>query len=168
MPHRIFYSVDLEKWVYGTIEKLRLEEGMSWNASWYATYLKLGGKSKDSGTKSCPRSAAKTLYEFGRIKDKNGGLPFRDCDVSEMWDHPDCGRNGAYAILATRLLCKYPKLRRTAPWPEIKKALWPEIQEVVRCEVEFDDDDGPASNENDEVRLTWQLWHLGLIVDQSA
>ena len=110
MPRRIFYSVDLAAWVYGTIEKLRPD--VSWRPAWVEIYREIGGVSTSSGQKSCPMMAARTLYEFGRLKD--GGLLFRDCDVSELWDHPGYGRNGAYAILATRLLRKDPKLKRKA------------------------------------------------------
>ena len=36
-----FLNVDLEAWVYGTIEKHR--EGKSWRHAWFETYLHIGG-----------------------------------------------------------------------------------------------------------------------------
>ena len=111
MPHRVFYNVDLAAWVYGTVEKHR--QGVSWQSAWVGTYREIGGVSKTSGEKVCPMMAARTLYELGRLE--NGGLPFRDCEISELWNH---SRNGTYAILATRLLRAKPHLRKTSPVAE--------------------------------------------------
>ena len=147
MPHRIFYNVDLAAWVYGTIEKHRL--GVSWPAAWVETYEDIGGVSTSSGTKGCPMMAARTLYELGRIK--NGSMPFRDCDILELWN---LSRNGTYAILATRLLRANPDLSKTS--------LWREIQQTVRREV----GEEPARTNQGGPTLAYQLWHLGLIVDR--
>ena len=146
MPHRIFYNVDLVDWVYGTIEKH--ERGVSWGAAWGETYREIGGSSKASGEKGCPRAAAKTLHEFGRLKD--GGLPYKVCEISELWNH---SRNGTYAILATRLLWANPHLS--------KASLWREIQEAVRREAGHE----PACSNQGGPTLAYQLWHLGLIVE---
>ena len=149
MPHRIFYNVDLAAWVYGTVEKHR--QGVSWQSGWVETYREIGGVSKTSSEKVCPMMAARTLCELGRLK--NGGLPFRDCEISELWNH---SRNGTYAILATRLLRASPHLSKTS--------LWPEIQQTVRREV----GDEPARTNPGGPILAYQPWHLGLIVDESA
>ena len=149
MPHRVFYSVDLAAWVYRTIEKHR--QGTSWPRAWVETYREIGGATS-SGEKICPMMAARTLYELGRIKD--GGKPFKDHETSELWEK--YGKNGTYAILATRLLRENPLLSKTS--------LWPEIQQAVRCEV----GDEPARTDEDGPRLAYQLWHLGLIVDVSV
>ena len=148
MPHRVFYSVDLAAWVYGTIEKHR--QGASWPRAWVETYREIGGATS-SGEKVCPMMAARTLYELDRLK--NGGLPFRDCEIPELWNH---SRNGTYAILATRLLRANPHLS--------KISLWREIQQAVRCEV----GDEPARTNQGGSTLAYQLWHLGLVVDLSA
>ena len=152
LPHRIFYRVDLAAWVYGTIEKHR-QDGASWpwGRAWIETYREIG-EEKSSGKKVCPMRAARTLYELGRIKD--GGKPFKDHETSELWEK--YGKNGTYAILATRLLRENPLLS--------KASLWPEIQQAVRCEVGVE----PASTDEDGPRLAYQLWHLGLIVDMSV
>ena len=120
MPHQIFYNLDLVDWIYETVEKHR--RGASWQSAWVEIYRKIGDMSKSSEEKSCPREAAKTLYEFGRLKD--GGMPFGDCQVPELWTR---SRNGTYAILATRLLRANPQLSKTS--------LWREIQQAVRREV---------------------------------
>ncbi len=149
MPHRIFYNVDLAAWVFGTVEKHR--QGVSWQSAWVETYRETGGVSKTSGEKVCPMMAARTLYELGRLK--NGGLPFRDCEISELWNH---SRNGTYAILATRLLRANAHLSKTS--------LWREIQQAVRREV----GDEPARTNQGGPTLAYQLWHHGLIVDESV
>ena len=77
MPHRVFYTVDLAAWVYGTIEKCR--QGESWRPAWIKTYREIEGVSENNGKKSCPMVAARTLYEYGRLK--NGGLPFRESEI---------------------------------------------------------------------------------------
>ena len=149
MPHRVFYNVDLAAWVHGTIEKCR--QGESWRPAWIKTYREIGGVSKNSGKKSCPMVAARTLYEYGRLK--NGGLPFRECEIPELWNQ---SRNGTYAILATRLLRADSSLN--------KNSLCREIRRAVRSEV----GEGLAGLDEDGPRLTFQLWQLGLIKDESA
>ena len=95
--------------------------------------------------------AAEILYDLGRLKD--GGLPFRDCEISDLWNR---SKNGTYAILATRLLRESPHVS--------KKLLWEEIQRAVRRET----GDEPACNDEGAARLAYQLWHLGLIVEGPA
>ena len=146
MPHRIFLGVDLAAWVYGTIEKRR--DGASWRPAWVDTYREIGGVAKTTGEKSCPMTAAEILYDLGRLK--NGGLPFRDCEISDLWNR---SRNGTYAILATRLLRETPHVS--------KNLLWKEIRRAVRREI----GDEPARTNQGGPTLTYQLWHLGLIVE---
>ena len=98
-----------------------------------------------------PMIAARTLYEYGRLK--NGGVPFRECEIPDLWNH---SRNGTYAILATRLLRADSSLN--------KNSLWREIQRAVRREV----GEEPADSNQGGPTLTFQLWHLGLIKDESA
>ena len=149
MPNRIFTSVDLTAWIYGTIEKHR--DGAPWRSAWVDTYWAIGGRSKSSGEKGCPMMAAKTLFEMGRIK--NSGLPFTDRALAELWS---LSRNGTYAILATRMLRARPLLS--------KASLWTEIQHAVRREI----GEEPARTNQGGPTLAYQLWHLGLIVEESA
>ena len=149
MSNRNFWKVDLVKWVYGTVDKY--QRGKSWGDAWLETYREIGGLSESVGRKVCPRVAANTLYEHGRLK--NGGIPFRDCVIPELWE---ASKNGTYAILATRLLRENPSLSKTE--------LWREIQRAVRREV----GEEPAGSDQGGPKLTFQLWHLGLIVDALA
>ena len=146
MDNRIFYRVNLAEWVYGTIAKQR--QGASWQSAWVETYREIGGVAITTGKKACPMLAAKTLYEYGRIKD--GGLPFRSSDIPELWSQ---SRNGTYAILATGLLRTSPHLS--------KASLWREVQRAVRRKV----GEEPARTNQGGVSLAYQLWRLGLIVD---
>ena len=149
MPHRVFYNVDLAAWVYGTIEKCR--QGESWRPAWIKTYREIGGVSESSGEKPCPMTAAKTLYEYGRLK--NGGLPFRECEIPELWNR---STNGTYVILATRLLRANSSLSKNSLWRKIQRAVWREVGEE------------PAGSNQGGTTLTFQLWHLGLIEDEAA
>lgn len=92
--------------------------------------------------------ATNTLYQFGRLK--NAGMPFRECDIPELWQG---SRNGTYAMLALRLLRADPELG--------KARLWREIQKAVRSET----GDGPARTNQGGPTVSFKLWHLGLIVD---
>ena len=146
MNHRIYMRIDLEKWVCGTIDRHR--HGLSWPQAWIATYRSLGGGSEASGTKSCPRRAAETIYRFGRLR--NASVPCSDCDMSELW-HRTGNRNGAYAMLAARLLCANPDLDRTA--------LCREVREAVRREA----GGKPARTDQGAATVTFKLWCLRLV-----
>ena len=142
----IFMKVDLEKWVYGTIDKHR--KGQPWNDAWLSTYREIGGQSNHSGQKGCPRAAAETLYEFGRLK--NTDRPFKRYDISELWHRR---RNGTYAIIAIRLLRYNPNLSLTDLWSKIKR--------TVRAKT----GDEPARSNQGGPTLAYQLWHAELIED---
>ena len=146
MKDRIFLAVDALDWVYGTIEKV--QRGVAWSAAWRETYREVGGRSDESGRKGCPMAAARTLYEFGRIRD--GGMPFLECDIVDLWP---CSRNGTYAMLAIRLLRDDPALG--------KARLWRGIQEAVRRET----GDEPALSNQGGPTLAFLLWGEGVIVE---
>ena len=147
MEHRKFLGVDARGWVYGTIGKYR--EGRPWGDAWLSTYFEIGGRSRSSGAKGCPMAAARTLYEHGRIRD--AGRPYLDWDIDELWGR---SRNGTYAMLAIRLLCEEPGLD--------KAGLWARIRDAVRRGT---GDEAAVSNQGGPT-LAFQLWHLGLIVDE--
>ena len=149
MPNRIFCSIDLTAWIYGTIEKHR--DGAPWRSAWVDTYWAIGGLSRSGGEKGCPMMAAKTLCEMGRIW--NGALPFTECALAELWKR---SRNGTYAILARRLLRASRRLS--------KASLWTEIQHTVRREI----GDEPARTNHGGPSLAYQLWHLGLTGEKPA
>ena len=115
-----------------------------------------GGRGGEAsvGEKVCPRSAARTLYEFGRIK--NGGLPFvTGFSIPQLWKNKLGGKNGTYAILTTRLLREKPHLS------EDLDSLWREIRQAVKREVDYD---APKRDEG-AMEVAYQLWRCGHIVD---
>ena len=85
MSYRNFLKVDLVKWVYRTVDKY--QHGKSWGDAWPETYREIGGLSESVGLKFCPMKAAKTLYEFGRIKD--GGIPFKTAKYRNCGKYPE-------------------------------------------------------------------------------
>ena len=140
-----FCNISLKDWVLGTIKKV--EHGADWNCAWIKTYFELGGKSRESGTKGCPKKGAETLYLLGRIKGfgrfKNPGL--RDI-------RRDYSKNGAYAILALEYIQQDPSISQSE--------LWSKIQEGIRRELNED----PANTNQGGPTVAYKLWHLGLIV----
>lgn len=147
MEHRIFMRVDLPDWVFGTVDKVR--RGQVWGDAWPATYHEIGGRSCHTGSKGCPMAAARTLYEYGRIR--GCGVAYRDCDLRDLWVRQ---KNGTYAMLAIRLLREQPELG--------KPVLWERIRETVRREF----GDEPAVSNQGGPTLAFQLFHLGLVVDE--
>ena len=146
MKHRIFLGVDLRKWVYGTIDKVRQDD--AWGKAWTETYEAIGGRSQSCGRKSCPMVAARILHEYGRIHD--GGRPFRKWKLRDLWA---CSRNGTYAMLAVELLRAEPRLSKTQLWGRIQKAVRDGTHEE------------PAVSNQGGATLAFQLWHQGLIVE---
>ena len=141
---REFLKIDLPKWIEGTITKH--EHGQAWNFAWFETYKELGGKSDDSGKKGCPKAAAKTLYELGRIV---GHGTARDIPLKQVVrEH---SKNGAYAIAAIELLNKDPELN--------SNTLLARIQQRIRSES----GEEPAASNQGGPTLTYKLWKLGLV-----
>ena len=136
-----FYHVDLKDWVYGTIDKVR-NDGEKWNNAWLDTYRELGGLSVESGKKSCPKCAAKTLYKLGYIKDTD--RPFRECDIPKLWRTPGY-KNGVYAIIAIRLLSQNRDLDEAELWREVKKVVRAETEEKPAASNQGGPDFGPAA-----------------------
>ena len=67
MPHRIFYSVDLAAWVYGTIEKHR--QGASWPRAWVETYREIGGATS-SGRESLSDDGGENTVRIGSAQER--------------------------------------------------------------------------------------------------
>lgn len=79
-------------------------------------------------------------------------MPWSDCDIPELW-YRNRNRNGAYALLAARLLSVNSDLGNAALWQEVRK--------VVRGEI----GDDPASSDQGAATVTLKLWRLGLVLD---
>ncbi|MCA1773169.1 MAG: hypothetical protein LC677_11395 [Halomonas sp.] len=141
---RIFLKVDVLAWVEGTIAKVKF--GEEWNSAWQRTYSEIGGTSQETGRKSCPMVAARTLYELGRIL--NNGLPSKAI-LSEVCEKHS--KNGAYAIAAIDCLNRNPALTPTA--------LWSQVQDRIRDDLGVE----PAASNQGGATLTYKLWHLGVV-----
>ena len=149
MDHGTFLGVDLRRWIYGTIEKTG--RGDAWSDAWTRTYREIGGRSESTGRKGCPMAAARTIYDYGRIR--GAGVPFAVCDTGPLWRR---SRNGTYAMLALRLLRTEPVLNKTR--------LWSRIQDIVRRELGAE----PARSNQGGPTLAFQLWQLGFIVEEGV
>lgn len=140
-----FCKISLKDWVLDTIKKV--ERGVEWNCAWLKTYFELGGKSRESGNKPCPKKGTETLYLLGRIK---GFRCFQNPGLRDIRE--DYSKNGAYAILALEYIQQEPDISL----PE----LWSKIQECIRRELNED----PAESNQGGPTVAYKLWHLGLIV----
>ena len=150
-PPKKSSKVNLVERVLKTIE-IRQGESRSWTTAWREAYKELGGIKPEVGKKSCPMKGARTLYEYGRIK--NTKIKFaKDLRICDVWNDKNLGgKNGTYAILATNLLREKPDLSNTE--------LWEEIQEAVMDEVGYE---APSKDEG-AMEVAYQLWKGGHIV----
>lgn len=67
----------------------------------------LGGRSIESGKKSCPKNGARILYEFGRIINK--GIPYQDINLLDVWNNHS--KNGVYSLIAIDVLAQFPDIK---------------------------------------------------------
>ena len=144
--HSQFLKVDLRSWVLGTVQKV--EGGSNWNTAWQDTYREIGGKKRESGKKSCPMSAARTLYMLGRIR--GGNILFKQPPLREIWD--SYSKNGAYAVLIIEHLIQNPHISLAD--------LWSVIQGRIKSEL----GEKPARSNQGGPTVAYKLWHLGLII----
>ena len=140
-----FYNINLKDWVLGTIKKV--EHGADWNCAWLKTYFGLGGKSRESGTKGCPKKGAETLYLLGRIK---GFGRFQNPGLGDI--RRNYSKNGVYAILALEYIQREPNMSQSELWHKIKERFRRELNEK------------PAESNQGGPTVAYKLWYLGLIV----
>ena len=115
----VLCKIPVSNWVGGAVEKMRRDDTESvsnWNRYWLETYFDLGGTSKESSRKGCPKAAAYGLWFLGRLK--NSGRNTLDLTVEEV--NLQLGKNAAYALIAVDLLQNGAS--RSA------KSLWPLVQ----------------------------------------
>jgi len=112
-----------------------------WTRCWYETYRELGGRSKASGNKACPRAAAYGLWFLGRIS--QGGRPRLNWPVSRVVE--ELGRNAAYAVIAAELYLEEPGRSLQETW------------QAVRLEFRRQTGEEAARSEQGEVRVTLAL-----------
>ncbi|MFO0847894.1 MAG: hypothetical protein U0871_04930 [Gemmataceae bacterium] len=143
--------IPITPWVLGTVERMLptgRDDAVTWNRCWYEQYVALDGEVANSGTKPCPRVAARGLWYLGRLR--RGQRPLLAWTVDEVYRK--LSKNAAYAIIAADLLAAGP----VCPAP----ALWP----LVQSEFTRLTGDAPANSEQGEVRLVVALHRSGELV----
>lgn len=141
---RTYLTVDIERLVFGTIEKV--QAGADWNIAWQNTYHEIGGKSRTSAEKQCPMKGAETLYLLGRIR----GAGRERVDASLETVLKNYSKNGVYALLALILLPSNSDISQTKLWEKIKACVKEDLKEI------------PACSNQGGATVAFKLWHLGL------
>ncbi|MDQ9168810.1 hypothetical protein Q8A64_00130 [Oxalobacteraceae bacterium R-40] len=147
-------NIPIASWVTGTVRKMNQKGTHSkahWNETWLDTYFELGGKSKESGAKPCPKAAAYGLWLFGYLCE--GKRPFYNIWTADR-DNLRLGKNknAAYAAIAVELL--------TQGAPSQIGKLWP----MVQAEYAKRTGHSPAGSEQGEIRLVAGLFQDRQIV----
>lgn len=147
----ILNRVSVTQWVNGTVQRVLLlgrDDAQAWNTCWFDQYISLGGTSKNSGQKPCPRAAARGLWITGRLR--SGRRPFLSWNTTEVYRH--LTKNAAYASIAADLLTTTELRSSTELWPLVQA-------EFTRCTGE-----PSAASEQGEVRLVVALFHSQQLV----
>lgn len=105
------------------------------------------GAKLSNAKKGCPLTAARTLYELGRIK--NSGMPFKELSLRQVCD--DYSKNGAYAILAIRIIAEETEISQSGLWNRVKILFEDEL------------DDKPAKTNQGGATIALKLWKNNLI-----
>ena len=103
MTEDLLNRIPVTPWVSGTVARILRtgrDDAQTWNDCWYDAYVALGGRSKESGNKGCPRAAARGLWLLGRLRD--GQRPLLSWNVAEVYR--ELGKNAAYASITADLL----------------------------------------------------------------
>ncbi len=141
------FGVNLEDWLIGTISKVKNNE--NWNKAWLKTYQELGGKSEDSGKKSCPKNAARVLYQSGRIQGQN--KPFKKVSFQDIKINDSV--NGVYALMAIEELKQDGNINLNS----LVKSVHDNFSKLF----------GSSPNtDQGAIKLTYKLWHLNKIVQE--
>lgn len=151
MAEELLNHIPATRWVTGTLARvLRIgrEDPQTWNACWYDEYTALGGTKSTTGTKPCPRAAARGLWLLGRLR--NGKRPLLSWNTAEVYR--TLGKNAAYASITADLLATNPGQSASDLWPQVQR-------EFTRCTGK-----PPAKSEQGEVRLVVALAHSQQLV----
>lgn len=147
-------AIDKVRWVQRTIEKMQAvgaDDKQMWDRFWLETYFELGGKSRATGSKGCPKAAAYGLWYLGRISGSE--RPRQNWSIEKIREH--LGKNAAYAVLAITLLDD--KNTRSG------QALWQEVQRLYQRKLM----EKPADSEQGEIVLTKLLYSANRITASS-
>lgn len=151
----IYLKVNVIDWVCKTAERVKVIS--EWNDVWYEVYQEIGGKSKSSGNKVCPRSAVKALWFLGLLlcsDRKYVNWSYEKIKNSkELSDHNI--KNGIYSLMALEIL----ENKQKDDLFSIKQ-IWVQIKEMYL--KYFPDDTFPAT-EQGEITITYKLWYFDQI-----
>ena len=141
------FGISLNDWLEGTIAKVKNNE--PWNKAWINTYKDLGGQSLESGKKSCPKNAARVLYQNGRIAgyDEN----YKTVSFQEVIENDSV--NGVYALMAIDELKQNNSIELSS------------LVKAVHCKFDKQFGSAPDSDQG-AIKLAFKLWHLNKIVQQ--
>ena len=146
--HENFLNVNIEKWIYGTIDKVQ-ERDWEWKEAWRETYFEIGGLEESIANKGCPRKGAEALYELGRIKNTN--IEYQNKTLQYVNDN--LSKNGVYSLLALIILSEGNDITLGDLWEKVQRRYSDEL------------DAEPSGSEQGATRVAYKLWNLGMIKD---
>ncbi len=138
-------GIEIKQWVHGTARKMlaaKSESRATWNEAWFETYLELGGQSRTTGEKGCPKSAAYGLWSLGLLA--GVARNFRKWSIAQV--RKELGKNAAYAVIAAELMTGGAAPTVPSLWPRIRKR----YEELTGEEA--------ARSEQGEIRLVIALY----------
>jgi len=147
--HEKILNVNIEKWIYGTIDKVQ-ERDWEWKEAWRETYFEIGGLEESIANKGCPRKGAEALYELGRIKNTN--IEYQNKTLQYVNDN--LSKNGVYSFLAHRILSESEgksQIELSDLWDNVKRCYLEAL-----CEE-------PANSNNGATTVAYKLWYLKLM-----
>lgn len=150
MPSRI----DKILWIRRTIEKMEAiatDDKKTWGKLWLKTYCELGGVSRYTGLKECPKCAAYGLWFLGQISGSK--RPLQNWSIRQIRE--ELGKNAAYATLAINVLNKNDAISG--------RALWQEVQSLYQRKLS----ENPANSDQGAVTLTKLLYTARCIIPSS-
>jgi hypothetical protein len=151
MSSDLLNGIPVTPWVVGTVTRMRqagATDSANWGRFWLQTYLELGGRSTESGKKSCPKSGAYALWFLGRLI--HGGRPPLNWSAKQI--DTQLGKNAAYAILTAELLAGGAE-------PSAER-LWPRVQDRYKREA----NDRPAATEQGAVKIAVALFRAKALI----
>lgn len=145
-------NIPVVSWISETIDKMNqlgANDLRIWNQKWLESYFELGGHSKNSGSKDCPKHAAYGLWRLGFLV--NGGVTKRYIYIKGIDSR--FGKNATYAVLALQFL-------ERGYDPYDIPSLWAEVQSKYREVIKEE----PAKSNQGAVTIAAILYREGYIV----
>ncbi|QSJ17902.1 hypothetical protein JYQ62_03300 [Nostoc sp. UHCC 0702] len=152
MMSDLLFRIPIVPWVQETMQKMNVYENEAleiWSDYWYDTYKQLGGKSKNSGTKGCPRCAAYGLWYLGRLVDSV--QTYKGWEITKI--KHELGKNAAYTVLSLEILQQQVGNTNT-------QALWSSVRELYQQRL----NEEAAKSEQGQIKIALALFNTKLIV----